>query len=337
MRGLFTFLIIAALLAGCAADKSKRTYGEDSGGKVSTQGPSGPPPPASETDWISEKAELRCASNVSCPIQVGLLLFVFPGRNEAGGRKHYPIRKCTAFLVGATHVMSNGHCDNFSRAQGYFITAMNAPGGRQIRKITGVAAKHHTQHPTDPDLDSGRPDSATFSLSAPIEMQPLALAGLHEPYYNKLHGFVVNSGVGADQFVIDQIDCDVRRHEASFPYDLGEHPDVLTIFNCATKRGNSGGPFFAAGSKNVQAINQGAGDPANLAQLVRRRHNRELHNYENRWTVRATNARCLLAPPGSCTVADQETSNQRFLQMQNRAFQARRAPLQFNEWAEVIN
>ena len=317
MRGVTVLLILSSFITGCGGSKNS-----------SGRGAAAAPPLV--TDWVPEKIKIRCAKDITCPPQVGLLIFVFP---EAEGV--HKIRKCTAFQMGPMQIMSNGHCDFSAQAQGYFITALTSPVGRQVRKITRLIAKKFTPHRNTarPDLDSGRPDVATFELDEPIPQTSLALATLNDPPFQKLVGFVLNPAPN-NHFVIDRVDCDVRRHEAFFPYNFSDNPDVLTVYNCATRKGNSGGPFFAPGSAKVQAIGSGSSDPADN----QRRLNRPLRNFENHGSVRATHARCLEAPSGACTQVDENSHSSRFTELQRKTSQERGdgGELEFNEWAEIL-
>ncbi len=316
MRGVTVLLILSSFITGC-------------GGYKNSSGKGAAAAPPLVTDWVPEKIEIRCAKDITCPPQVGLLIFVFP---EVEGV--HKIRKCTAFQTAAKQIMSNGHCDFSVEAQGYFITALTSPVGRQVRKVTRVIAKKFTPHrnAARPDLDSGRPDAATFELDAPVRQTPLALAALNDPPYEKLIGFVLNPAPN-NNYVIDRVDCDVRRHEAFFPYNLGDNPDVLTVYNCATRKGNSGGPLFAPGSAKVQAIGQGSGDPSE----TQRRLNRPLRNFETHWSVKATNARCLDAPADVCKQVDESGHSSRFTELQRKASEERGGgELEFNEWAEIL-
>lgn len=334
MRGAVAFIILAVLFTGCSDPKKSQSGGAGAADPTYQR----PPPKPEQVHWLAQKTEVLCAPGLSCPPQVGLLLFVFAETLGEKGQREFPLKRCTAFVTGASFITSNGHCDSTAHAQAFFITASNIPGGKRIRRVTGLASKLFTPHQRRKgDFDSGRPDVALFTLDSPIDIEPLAMASTSDPAYTRLTGFVVNGGVDL-KYSVDRMDCDLRRHEASFPFELHENPDVLTVFNCQSRRGNSGAPMFAPGSAKVQAINQGFGDPQVLAQIVRQEHKRELFNYENRWTVKATNARCLAAPRGTCVAADDDETNRRFAEMQRRAhYQRNGRPLQFNEWAEVIN
>ena len=94
--------------------------------------------------------------------------------------------------------------------------------------------------------------------------------------------------------------------------------------------------FFAPGSPKVQAINQSSTDPADFAQFVRRKFNRDLFNYESHWLVKATNARCL-ENTAACAQMDEQLINRRFSDLQRKKMSERNgARLDFNEWAEVL-
>jgi hypothetical protein len=335
MRGTLLTLILASTLAGCGGKmgKSSAGFGRDS----SPEGPASvqqKPAPGGTgfVDWTPANVEITCAQGTDCPPQAGLLIFVAPA---VKGR--HSVHKCTAFLTAPAQIMSNGHCDFSKNSTGYFVTALSAPGGRQIRKVVSVQAKKYTQHSKGPELDSGRPDAAVFNLDSPLSLAPLQLANLRDPQYQHLVGFVLNSETN-EKYSLVRIDCTVRRHEALFPFNPSENPDVLTAFNCFARRGNSGGPLFAPDSWKVQAIVQGGGDPSKLASQVLAEFNRPLHVYERHWTIKATNVRCLDAPPGVCTKASLEETAARFAAHQRRAFIHRPGsnPLQFNEWAEII-
>lgn len=316
MRGVLLIFILSALITGCGGHKKSNGKG------VALAVPLA-------TDWVPEKIEIRCAQGVICPGQVGLLIFVFPQENGL-----HKVRKCTAFLTAINQIMSNGHCDYSAQAQGYFVTAMDALGGRQVRKVTRLLMRKFTPHPdrNRPDLASGRPDAATFQLEAPVLQVPLALANLNDPPYEKLVGFVLNPAPN-NNYVIDKVECNMRRHEAFFPYNFADNPDVLTVFNCATRKGNSGSPYFAPGSWKVQAIGQGSSDPADMLRRV----GRPLRNFENHWTVKATNARCLEAPANTCAMVDENSHGSRFTELQRKtALERGGGDLEFNEWAEIL-
>lgn len=264
--------------------------------------------------WSPEQIEIECAAKQGCPQQVGLLIFVFP---EQDGK--IPFSKCTAFLNAANQITSNGHCDRTGTdAKGYFV--MMGPE-KQVRQITRTVIKLHTPGERR-SRESGRPDVALYELNEPIRtVAPLTFAGLKDPQYDKLIGFVINNGRDASHYSVDQVTCQVRRHEALFPYDLKENPDVVTAFQCGTNRGNSGGPAFAPGLASVQGVLQATSGRERKRQVVREKLNRELYAHEQHDTVTITNLRCMGAPSGACVAVDLGQTQTRFSAMQTRAVQ----------------
>ncbi len=252
------------------------------------------------SDWSPEHIELSCNVKDGCPEQVGLLIFTFP---EQGNRVRY--RKCTAFLSAENQITSNGHCDHADTigAQGYFVAT-----GKISRKITRRIFKLYTPG-ASANEESERPDVAIFELDQAIAaFAPLKFAQVGQPKYDKLVGFVANNGKSASHYVIDKVECVVRRHEALFPYSISENPDVITAFGCSTVRGNSGAPLFAPGKVHVQAVLQGV-------------------SKSNR-SVTATNVRCLGAPAKTCLAVEKGQNQARFHNMQLQAVEAlkNRAP-----------
>lgn len=337
MRGLAILLILSSILISCGKKSRGASAVNTPGHKAgSEQGPEGQVP--SETgewiDWTPANVDLRCAPGQTCPAQVGLLIFVEPPVKGV-----HATHRCTAFQISQTQIMSNGHCDFLKRGTGYFVTSAGAPGGKQMRKITSVATKVFSPliNPEAEDDDGGRPDLAVFNLDSPIAQPGLQLAGLNDPAYSELIGYGIDK-VDKEKYVINVISCPVRRHEAIFPFDFSEKPDVMTMVKCFAKKGNSGGPLLAPGSQKVQAVIQAGQDPNLLAQKVQKKFDRGLFVYENHWSLRASNVRCFNEPAGSCLQATEELSKARFKAMQEREQQRRgNGPLQFNEWAEVIS
>ncbi len=264
----------------------------------------------SPAGWSPEKIELECQAKDGCPAQAGLLIFVFPERENK-----IQFSRCTAFLTAPAQITSNAHCDRTqSGATGYFVT-----GGpdKQVRRITRAVFKRHTAD------DTGRPDVGVYELNEPIRtMKPLAYATLKDPRYDKLVGYVINKGRDPGHYRMDSIDCRVRRHEALFPYALDENPDVITAFHCATTRGNSGGPVFAPGSAAVQGVLQATSDRERKRFVVREKLKRELFPYEQHETVTISNLRCVGAPAGACVQVDRAQNQSRFSALQSQAIEA---------------
>lgn len=264
--------------------------------------------------WTPEQIALECGVKDGCPAQVGLLIFVFP---EVNGR--IPFSKCTAFLSADREITSNAHCDQTASAKGYFVSVGEE---KQVRRITRTVFKRHT--PAEKrDRDSGRPDVGVYELDEPVHsFRPLVYANLNDDSYDRLIGYVVNNGRDASHFKVDQLLCQVRRHEALFPYDLKENPDVITAFNCSSKGGNSGGPVFAPGSSKVQGVQQGSSPRERKRRLVREKLSRDLFKHEAHDTVTITNLRCIGAPAKSCVPADFAQNQARFSATQSRAIEA---------------
>lgn len=267
-----------------------------------------------EVGWSPELIDIECKAGGSCPAQVGLLFFVFPPKGD-----RIPYVKCTAFLSAPDQITSNGHCDftTAAGAQGYFISAGDT---REVRKVTSLIFKKFTPGASSDD-ESGRPDVGVYQLDAPVHsFKPLAYARLDQPAeYNKLIGYVIDNGESSTSFVMHKLDCLVRRHEGIFPFSLSENPDVISAFDCLSRRGNSGGPMFAPGNSRVQAVLQGGTDKNRLAQRLKEKQNRSPYIYERHNSITATNLRCIGADDNACLVADRTLANSRFANLQRGA------------------
>ena len=109
---------------------------------------------ASDTSWVPD-LNLVCGER-SCPLQVGLLVFLSPPRKGTVNFK-----RCTAFLIAPNLIMSNGHCDNSPTGNGYFIT-QKIRGTALRRKIVSVTYKRYTPNPENLNSTSGMPDVAIY-------------------------------------------------------------------------------------------------------------------------------------------------------------------------------
>jgi len=264
-------------------------------------------------DWKPDDVEVSCAAG-QCPLQVGALMFAGQAANNT-----VPVHRCTAFLVAPDMVMSNGHCDRFGKEKGYFVS-QRINGQKEIREIVAVPFKRFTAHKDDAELSSGRPDVALFQLNRQIGgVPPLRLASGAQPAYKQLTVFAIMQSPSANHLTIQRSECTVRRHEAEFPFDITEGPDVIVSYGCQLEAGTSGSPMFAAGSEEVQAVQMGGTDPSKRAAAVRKRFGRELLPHEKHWTSVATNVRCLDLPgrpAGSCLINDETEASRRFQQAQ---------------------
>jgi hypothetical protein len=135
----------------------------------------------------------------------------------------------------------------------------------------------------------------------------------------------------------------VHRHEANFPFDIEEAPDVIQSFDCKLEKGTSGSPMFAPGSEEVQAVQMGMADIAKLAVKVATENKRPLRNYEKHQASIAANVRCLDLPgttPISCTKVVDDEIVRRFAAYQmsemdklnKRTFADSRAEVQFKPY-----
>lgn len=264
--------------------------------------------------WTPEKIELECAAKSECPAQVGLLIFVFP---EANGK--IPFSRCTAFLSAVDQITSNAHCDQTGAAKGYFVSVGSQ---KQVRTITRTIFKRYTSGGNG-GVDSERPDVAVYELNeAVLSFPPLSYAISNDETYDRLIGYVVNRGEDASHYRVEELHCQVRRHEALFPYNLKENPDVITAFGCRSKRANSGGPLFAPNSNEVQGVLQWTSERERKRRHIREKLGRDLFAHESHDTVLATNLRCLGSSPANCLRADLTESQSRFTAMQRRAVEA---------------
>ena len=270
------------------------------------------PPSSSEPTQIP----VKCAAN-QCPNQVGLVLFYLNEVSHSGKRA---AKRCTGSLVAPDLVLSNGHCDQTQKGEGYFITQDG-----QSRRITGVIFKEFTpagKNKAGSELSSGRPDAALYRLEKPVDnIVPLQIATGKQPLFTELTAYVINTNPRGKGYIVESVTCPVRRHGALWPYDLAESPDVILGFQCKTQAGNSGAPMFAAGSDAIQALYFGFGDPVALASAS----NRPLYNFEKHWVALATNLRCLDLPgmPSRvrCQRADSAENVRRFETTQESTYE----------------
>ncbi len=285
-----------------------------------------------QSEWRPESVSLICRKG-ECPEQIGVLVFASP---KVGGA--YKLERCTASLIDSDKILSNGHCDFFATGAGYFIMRTDAKA-RVVRKITKVLYKTFTPGPTRSDgkpVSSGRPDVAVFQLESGISgISPLVLAsGKLTTKIQELDAFVVNdrlsnaerAQVSMDDnrpsnsfdLAIDEIRCLVHRHEATFPFELNERPDMISSFDCKPVEGNSGSPMFPAGSRVVEALLQGGIDGDTAAELILTEQQRKANAYELHSNALATNLRCqsIFAKADPCLVVDEATMSQRFVDKQ---------------------
>ncbi len=289
--------------------------------------------------WSPENVILECAAG-TCPAQVGLLIFVQPSRPG-----FVNVNRCTAFLIRSDAIMSNSHCDYSNNREGFFVTQMK--GANHFRRIKNVSFRKFTAGVGE--SHSGRPDAAIFELESALPLQPLQLAKAGDPHPEQLVAYVVNDGAAAkpgeptQSYILERRECQLRRHEFIFPFDVDENPDVLMAFGCKTQGGNSGSPLFAKGSWRVEAVYFGSQDPAEVAILTRKNSGREPFHFEKDWVYMATNVRCLELPgylPSECLEVTPQQANARFNRLVESTlagFQTRRAGLKGNAFELVGN
>lgn len=297
---LIFLLTLVPWMTACTSDSESRpaSVGADTvkapAQKVSIEIPKQvvtPPVNSEVTSWLSEQVSITCALD-NCPVQVGALYFLSPTTVS-----NYSLYRCTAFLIASDRIMTNGHCDFLDSAEAYFFTRTDAPE-RTFRKVTRRLYKAFTAD-KNPELSSGRPDIAVFQLeSAILTIKPLALATGAPQTFTQLTAIVANSVPGKNDLnlTIGEVVCPVRRHARFFPFDLKEAPDMITMFDCESVKGNSGSPMFAPGSLDVAAVLQGASDLEKTAKSTREKKHRELLVFEKHTSVLATNVRCLDYP-----------------------------------------
>lgn len=316
--GLILTLIL--ILAGCSPSRDTRT-----GSRATTFAGGSPgesPSGKAETsfvamDWTPNDIDVNCAAN-RCPLQVGALIFA--GALVNG---QIPTRRCTAFLISADTIVSNGHCDGFGREKGYFVS-QKINGQKEVRAVSAVIFKRFTPHPNGAEFHSGRPDIALFSLERPIRGLPgLRLATGPQRIFSKLIAFAIMKS-SSNSMSIERHECVVRRHGAEFPFEIAESPDMIRAYGCRLLPGTSGSPMFAEGSDEVQAVQTSGLDPVNRAKNVQQKEKRALLPYEKHWSSLSTNVRCLDLPgaqPLACTVTNHSKISQRFREAQQAEFE----------------
>ena len=268
-----------------------------------------------DSDWAPARLQLNCFVKGGCPPQVGIVLFVSPMQD---GSKL--VRRCTGFLMGDKQIMTNAHCNLLPNgATGYFVTA------KTIRHIERTLFSQN-QGPRGPDL-------AVLQLNAPLtDLEPLKLARSGDAFPERLVGYVINRDASAtDRFAIEKIECRQRRHEAFFPLDASEDPDVLMLFGCGSEEGNSGSPLFALGDLNfskVHAVAQSVNNPG------KQKLKRQPRRYDNHWSVVASNVRCYEATK-PCLRVEDGLVGRRFTERQQKVF-AELQERQINELPKQI-
>lgn len=309
MRSGLALLFI--LLSACAPRGQSNPTRSAHRSTVEANAPAPAPKPESaqvNLNWSPENITIECASG-ECPLQIGALIFAKPA---AGGKIN--LTRCTAFLVDSQTIMSNAHCDGTAQGPGWFLT-QKINGKKEIREISAVTYKRFTPHPKGERFTSGRPDAALFSLRSALNMPALRLAQGAQKPFNKLISYAILRTDG-DKLILDKAECEVRRHEAEFPFEIQEAPDVIKAFGCHLPPGSSGSPMFAPGSNEVQALHIGGMTPQVRAELAKR----PLQVFERQFTNTAANIRCLDMPgakPITCAAVTDEASAARFRDVQN--------------------
>ncbi len=309
----FLSLILIFVLAACAQPKGtsaakngSQTFGSP---QENTRPTFKPETTFVEMDWSPSSVEVSCAAE-RCPLQVGALIFA--GEPVAG---MIPTRRCTAFLVSGDTIVSNGHCDGFGKAKGYFIT-QKINGSAEVRSVTAVPFKRFTPDARGEKFSSGKPDVAMFTLNKAVRgLAPLRLASGPQIIFSKLTVFAIMNSPSETKLTIRSQDCFIRRHGAEFPFEMSESPDMIQSYGCRLEPGTSGAPMFAPGSEDVQAVQVGGVDPQQRAALVREKLRRDLFIYEKHWSSVSTNVRCFDFPgakPVACTVTGEAVITQRF-------------------------
>lgn len=307
-------LTLTLILAGCSPARSARTGSRATtfAGGSPNEAPSGKAETSYvTTDWTPNEVEVDCAAD-RCPLQVGALIFA-----EAPANGQILTRRCTAFLISADTIVSNGHCDGFAKEKGYFVT-QRINGQKEVRAVSGVVFKRFTPHPKGAEIHSGRPDVALFSLDRPIQGLPgLRLASGPQLSFTRLTAFAIMKSSG-NRMSIEKHECYLKRHEAEFPFEINEAPDMIRAYGCRLLPGTSGSPMFADGSDEVQAVHASGLDPINRAK------NRALLPYEKHWSSLSTNVRCLDLPgsrPLTCVLMDRANISRRFQEAQRAEFE----------------
>lgn len=330
MRGLVFSLILSSLILGGCAKKS-RTPGppaqqpgagpEETGEylpqRVSQVNKNVPPPkpePAEAvagSEWSPAEVTVTCVEK-ACPIQVGVLIFASPPTNG-----FFLLNTCTAFLIEKNTIATNGHCDSLGARKGYFIS--QPVNGKPItRAITGRVYKNFAL-PRDPEhikngLSSGRPDVLFLSLDKPIEeMPPLKLASGKPVPMKKLETFSIHS-TSTKTYMVIRHECEVRRNELRFPFEIEEAPDVIQAYGCEGIPGNSGSPMFMPGSEEVQFIVMTGDSPKRIAERKKISES-QVPIQDQHLVAGATNVRCLAYPgakPIRCVQNDEEERQRRW-------------------------
>lgn len=289
---LFFLILIPLFLTACQGETGRhRSTGMAFQPKVVSE----PPTVEIERDWTVEKVTVTCSES-PCPKQVGVVLFLAP---PANGK--ISIKRCTGFLAAQNQVITAGHCDYTANRQGYFIT-QSINGRSIVRRIRNLVRKEWTPHPTNPKMNSGRPDIGVFNLESPIsEIEPAEIAKINDQKTSSWAVYVANERDRKMNFTIDRLSCNRRRHEVYFPFDLTEQPDVMYGFGCQSVDGNSGGPVFSADTGLVEAVVAGNSIVPSPAILV-------------------SNLRCLRSP--DCVTNDKTLREHRYRLMQKNVLGA---------------
>ncbi|MBX3020578.1 MAG: hypothetical protein KF799_02780 [Bdellovibrionales bacterium] len=312
MRAFFILITLALTLLACSGKRPTvndvGSSGSSGSSRLTPRFSFEPPENGVPQVWDIEKVNVGCAAK-SCPPQIGMLVF----------RLETSIQRCTATLIGPQEIVATGHCDN-ELSRGYFILGEGKK--RQIRRLKSRLFKKFESD--KPGTESLKAAGIVFELDSPvIGVQPLKLAQGPQKKFDKLTAYIVNDAEGSvERYKIYAAECTIHRHETIFPYDLDETPEIIWGFGCALKKGNSGGPMFAEGSADVQALVQGATSPEDFAALILREQKRAPKVFEKYWMVLATNVRCLDFPGSeaqTCTAYDDSEVGRRFSIIQQKA------------------
>ncbi|MBY0384123.1 S1 family peptidase [bacterium] len=242
------------------------------------------------TTWASS-IQLICNAK-TCPPQVGLLVFVSRQNNMTY------FTRCTASLIAANKIITNGHCDKHENNEGYFITQKINGKHRHI-KIKDLEFKQFDESKKN---SQGEIDVAIFSLQQSVdskEIKPFQLPQENTPDFQKMYAYVINQGADEKTFVIDEKVCTPQRHEVLFPFDFSENPDTFSILNCEIIPGNSGAPILASRmSTTVEALVVGF----TSIEMKQAELDRPLFSYEQYQEMNATNLRCANIADGQSVV-----------------------------------
>ena len=192
----------------------------------------------------AKNAQVKCAKGETCSPAVGLVAFV----NDAGPAQ------CTGFLVAPDLFATNAHCvpEDLRRAGAscagrVWLHFAPAPGKETRLECAEVIRAEGPPETSERDANDGA-DYAFYRVARPSKRAPLVLSRGGFPDNESLVIEKVDPVFGSSVIrgVQRRARCSARAHTFIAPAFTGPADLNPTLFDCATREGNSGSPLRAA-------------------------------------------------------------------------------------------